>query len=138
MADQKISPSDVLQQLANLRGQVDGLPDAVSQQRTTMQAACDQLASMIKAALPKPGTYVTAGGAAILSGAAAVIGALGGGLLGHKLGKASANKPAAAAPQLSAAREGGLSAEEEQVAIAAAAEAVRSTRARNGSARRTG
>jgi hypothetical protein len=122
----KITPSDVLAQLSAMRTIVDTLPDAAAGQRASLQTAIDTTISYVRQALPKPGTYVTAGGAAAMAGIAAVVGAVGGGLVGHKLGKSAA--PPKALPAASAHES---SAEEDEVVIAAiAAEAVRKARAK--------
>jgi hypothetical protein len=114
MADQKITPTDALAALQTLRGQIAALPDSLDTQRSAALQQCDHVAALVKQALPKPGTYVTAGGAAAISGLAAVVGAIGGGLLGHKLGKASGAKALA---ESAATQRRPASAEEEADAL---------------------
>ena len=136
MASQKITPSDVLAQLGTCRSMADALPDAVSAQRASLQQAIDTATSYVKQALPKPGTYVTAGGALAMAGIAAVVGAAGGGFVGHKLGsKAAAAGQTRQLPQGGGASEPAGEDEEEVIVIPAAA-FRRAAAARSGAARK--
>ena len=130
-APDKITPRDVLAQLQTVRALVDALPDSVATQRLSLQNAMDTAVQYVRAGLPKPGTYVTAGGAAGIGGVAAVLGAAVGGFLGYKL-RGSKNGAPAPAALPAGAREPSL---EEEIATMEAVAAEATRRAREARAR---
>jgi hypothetical protein len=119
-----ITPRDVMVQLQTLRTLADTLPESVATQRLALQQGIDQAQALVRQALPKPGTYVTAGGAAAIGGIAAVLGAVAGGLAGYKL-KGSSKNGKAAAGELAAPATEPTAEEEARAMEAVAAEAAK-------------